>query len=239
MAILVIMLSLIRPALNALKGAGDITSAAYDVAGAIQKARAYAMAHNTYAWVGFYEEDANASVPTNSAPPYAGKGKVVMAIIASKDGTPIVDDTATGTVTLDPLRFDIVYKPTRITGIHLADIGPPSGSASNDSRSDNLSTRSDLPYDAASQGQDASKSRISSDSSNQTTRPFSVQGYTFYKTIRFNPREQANLNGTYPVQRVAEIGLLPTHGSVVDTKAKNVAAIQVTGIGGKVNIYRP
>jgi type II secretory pathway pseudopilin PulG len=235
--IIVIVMALVGPAMNALKTSGDITSAAYDIAGTLEAARAHALAKNTYTWVGFYEEDANSQKPTSAEPPYPGKGKVVLATIASKDGTTIVDDDDSGNVTLDPARFEVILKPTKITGVHLTDVDPPPASPTNP-RSDSLDARSRLPFDASLQGPVTSQNRISSDASEKTRRPFVVQGYTFHKSVRFSPRGEVNINSTYKERRVGEIGLRPAHGPTVDTKTPNVVAIQFTGIGGKINIYR-
>src|SRR6266567_2533322 len=57
MGIIAILMVLVAPAFTSLKSAGDVTGAAYTVKGALDQARTYAMANNTYTWVGFYEED--------------------------------------------------------------------------------------------------------------------------------------------------------------------------------------
>jgi hypothetical protein len=72
--------------------------------------------------------------------------------------------------------------------------------------------------------------------------------YTFVRAVQFSPRGDAqidnstvNANGTaiYPLQTAAEIGLEPTHGNVAPGSIPaNVVAIQFTGIGGNVTIYR-
>ena len=46
--------------------ANGVEMAAHEVAGALETARSYAMANNTYTWVGFFEEDAS-SGSTNPA----------------------------------------------------------------------------------------------------------------------------------------------------------------------------
>jgi hypothetical protein len=68
--------------------------------------------------------------------------------------------------------------------------------------------------------------------------PFVAQGYTFRKTVRFSPRGEANINSTYSLRNVAEIGLRPTHGTTVDTTNPNVVAIQFSGVTGSFKIYR-
>jgi hypothetical protein len=78
---------------------------------------------------------------------------------------------------------------------------------------------------------------ISSDSSDTALYRFTVQNYTFYKTIQFSPRGEANINSQSTLKRVAEIGMKPTHGTTVDT-GRNVVAIQLGGVGGDVIVYR-
>lgn len=229
-AIIVIMASLATPAFNAIKGGGDVTSAAYDIAGSLQAARAYAIANNTYTWVGFYEEDANKSDPTSGAPPYAGKGKVVIGVIASDDGTKLGDASEVGSKPMDPENYTPISKLIKVTGVHLTELDSPSGGQEGASLDDRP------PVDLT--GGAANGNRISSDSSDQTASPFEVQDYTFYKTIRFSPRGEVNVNDTGSSPRVAEIGLRPVRGNVVDQNTPNVVAIQLTGIGGRVNVYR-
>ncbi len=48
-----LLLALIAPAFTTIKGGNDVTSIAYTVKGALDTARTYAKANNTYAWVGF------------------------------------------------------------------------------------------------------------------------------------------------------------------------------------------
>lgn len=232
-----IAMALIAPAFNAIKGGNDVTSAAFEISGLLQQARTYAVTNNTYVWLGFYEEDANANTPTNDSPPYDGRGKVVIALVASKDGTTIVDDSASGTVPLDPARFSPISKLVKLAGIHLTDIGAPPATPPANARSDSLDVRSGLPY-STTQDPQTKRNRISSDADVETVRPFTALGYTFYKTIRFSPRGEANLNSTFKPRRVAEIGLRPARGNVVDANTPNVVAIQLTGIAGRVNIYR-
>jgi len=80
--------------------------------------------------------------------------------------------------------------------------------------------------------------------------PAPIAQYIFSKTLQFSPRGESRINGNnYDVRRVVEIGLLPTHGSAVPTAASgagtstaayngNVIAIQVSGLGSIVKLYR-
>src|SRR5437762_3172400 len=82
--IIAVLLVLIAPAFTTIKGGTDVTGAAYTIKGVLETARTYAKANNTYVWVGFYEEDVSSGTPGT-----AGTGRVVMSIVASKDGTKV------------------------------------------------------------------------------------------------------------------------------------------------------
>jgi hypothetical protein len=202
------------------------------------------MANNTYTWIGFYEEAADASSPTNLPPPYFGKGRIVLAVVASKDGTTKCEDpnsTTSSRIPLTPSLITQLGKLVKIDNVHITDIGAPaSPTPSPTPDSSSLAGRSSLPYTWG--GSFNYENRINSDDThsptNQSLYPFSAQGYTFYKTVRFNPRGEADINASYTLRPVAEIGLKPTHGVTVDTNNPNVVAIQFTGSGGNVKVYR-
>src|SRR5437763_15556419 len=84
MGIIGVLLVLIAPAFTSMKGGTDVTSAAYTIEAVLDTARTYAKANNTYTWVGFYEE--NSPGPSEN-PATSGIGRIVMSIVASKDGT--------------------------------------------------------------------------------------------------------------------------------------------------------
>jgi len=233
--IIAVLLVLIAPAFTSLKSAGDLTSAAYTIKGALDTARTYAKANNTYTWVGFYEEDTTATTPTNNSPAYPGKGRVLLAIVASKDGTKIFEDTDPA-ATLPPDRISQLGKLVRVDGIHLTDIGNPSPTPNPTPIPDTLPARPYTPYTEGSPFDHFN--RISSDSSDTTLFPFATQNYMFYKTIRFSPRGEANINSTYTLKHEGEIGVKPTHGTAVDAGNPNAVAVQFSGIGGNIKIYR-
>src|SRR6266567_4032354 len=87
LSIIGILLVLLAPAFTSLKGGTDVTSAAYTIKGVLDTARTYAKANNTYTWVGFYEENvSNPTSPNADAPPV---GRIIISIVASKDGSKI------------------------------------------------------------------------------------------------------------------------------------------------------
>ena len=69
MGIIAILSSLAIPAFNAIRGGGSLTKAANDVSGILEQARAYAMAQNTYVWVGFKKEGTDTLLVGVSASP--------------------------------------------------------------------------------------------------------------------------------------------------------------------------
>lgn len=80
MAIISLMMAVSVPAFNVLKSTGDTSTAAYDIAGTLEQARAYAMANNTFVYVGFAER----SQMDDSK---AGEGQIVMTAMGSKSGS--------------------------------------------------------------------------------------------------------------------------------------------------------
>src|SRR5206468_10367282 len=97
-----LLLVLIAPAFTTIKGGSDVTSAAYTIKGVLDTARTYAKANNTYTWVGFYEEDVSQPSPVQAGDPRCTGcvGRLVMSIVASKDGTDLganPNSSATGT----------------------------------------------------------------------------------------------------------------------------------------------
>ena len=237
-AIIAILFVLVVPAFTTVKRADEVTNSAYTIKGILERARASAMANNTYVWVGFYEENATASAPTSVAPPYPGFGRLVIAIASSKDGTKIFDN-GDPVAPLPATQFNQLGKLTKLEGIHMTDIGDrPASPPPPTPAPDTLDGRPDFPYTYAKGIGADHYNRLSSDSSDTTRFVFTAQNYTFYKTIRFSPQGEANINGTYAIKQFAEIGLRPTHGNAVDNNSSNIVAVQFSGVGGNFKIYR-
>jgi len=242
-ALIALLAALLVPAFSSLRRADDINTAAREIANAFDQARTYAIQNDTYTWLGIYEESATASAPTNSTPPYPGRGRVILAIVASKDGTTGCQDpssTTSNRIPLTPNQVAQVGKLTKIEGIHLTDIGPPPSPPPSSADPNSIEGRPNFPYASGSPALDY-QNRISNDDAhaplNQTLYPFSAQGYVFCKTIRFNPRGEVNINSTYALRRVAEIGLKGTHADAVETSGATVVAIQFSGVSGTCKIY--
>jgi prepilin-type N-terminal cleavage/methylation domain-containing protein len=83
-AIISIMSVLAFTAFNSIKKAGDVTTASTTIDNVLEQARAYAMANNTYVFVGI--EETNASGPSTGAQTN-GNGRLAIQAFASSDGT--------------------------------------------------------------------------------------------------------------------------------------------------------
>ena len=236
--IIALLLVLIAPAFTTLKSAGDVTSAAYTIKGALDTARTYAKANNTYTWVGFYEENgANPASPNLDTP---AVGRVIMSIVASKDGTIIYNPTNLAQQDLTT-KVTQVGKLAKIDDIHLwTHTDTPSGAGST------FDTRPNVPPTYCIG--DASPSNSTTPFQYPVGNPAPTAQYTFVKAVQFSPRGEARINNStvdanrseiFPLQTAAEIAVEPTHGATAPTSIPaNVVAVQLSGIGGRINIYR-
>jgi prepilin-type N-terminal cleavage/methylation domain-containing protein len=83
-AIISIMSVLAFAAFNSVKKAGDVSGASATISGVLEQARAYAMANNTFVFVGI--EETNINTPSTQ-PQTAGTGRVAVQAFSSNDGT--------------------------------------------------------------------------------------------------------------------------------------------------------
>jgi prepilin-type N-terminal cleavage/methylation domain-containing protein len=229
-----LLLVLIAPAFTTIKGGTDVTGAAYTIKGVLDTARTYAKANNTYTWVGFFEEDV--SQPSPNA---GGIGRIVMSIVASKDGTMIYDPTAPQDLTTSVVQ---VGKLTKVDNVHLwthTDAPSATGTTPFDSR-----PNVPLTYCIG----DASPTNSTTPFQYPVGNPAPAAQYTFIKAVQFSPRGEARINNStlkpdgteaFPLQTAAEIAVEPTHGATVPgSTPANIVAVQFTGVGGDVRIYR-
>src|SRR5437773_10200216 len=183
--IIALLLVLIAPAFTYIKGGTDVTSAAYTIKGVLDTARTYAKANNTYTWVGFFEED---QPPPSTIPVPAGVGRVVMSIVASKDGSIIYNP---GNLAQQDLTTSLtqVGKLTKIDNVHLwTHADTPLGTGST------FDTRPNV----------ASTYCIGDTSPSNSTTPFQypvgnpapAAQYLFVKAVQFSPRGEARINNS-------------------------------------------
>jgi len=228
--IVVILMALIAPAFTSLKSAGDVTSSAYTVKGVLDQARTYAQANNTYTWVGFFEENV-ANPSPNSATPKIGR--IVMSIVASKDGTIVYDPSSPAKI--DTTKLIQLGKLIKIENAHLwTHTDSPSGAGSTYDTRPNVTTTYCLGDTGPPNSLTPFQYPVGS--------PAPAAQYSFKKGVQFSPGGVAqiiNSTTSYSPQPAAEIGLEPTHGNVAPASIPaNVVAIHFTGIGSSVMIYR-
>ena len=238
-AIIAVLLVLLAPAFTNIKSAGDVTSAAYTIKGVLDSARTYAKANNTYTWVGFYEEDVSQS---STNPATAGIGRIVMSIVASKDGTMLYTPPLTSVVTLPSANLIQVGKLTKIENAHLKTFPDPPGTPSDpfNTRPTPGSPPNDLTARIGNDTTDPSTAVAPTSPSLRFPYPLVGTQYSFAKIIQFSSRGESVIdNSNYNFTRICEIGLEPTHGAVVPSSTPaNVFVVQFNGFAGDVKIYR-
>jgi prepilin-type N-terminal cleavage/methylation domain-containing protein len=236
--IIAALLVLVVPAFTSIKSAGDVTGTVYGISGVLDQARSYAMANNTFVWVGFKEVNVSKDASVN--PQTAGTGRVAIAVIASKDGTRGYD--ATNSSLTSPAwtsynngsNFVAVGKLQRFENVHLATNlngpgypPPTTGNMVRPAISDikyvlGRAPASVTPFDwplgsALSSGQ-----------------------YSFQNVVNFDPQGVARIQysgNTDGIVNYIEVGLQQTHGTAVSSGA-NVAAIQIDCMTGSIRKYR-
>ena len=224
LTIMAILVFLAVPAISGLKKSGDLTSAAYEISGAISQSRTYAIANNTYVWLGFFEENGSES---STQPATAGTGRVVICSVASADGT--LPYTATAPAAIPGANLILASKLLKIDNLHLVTFPVTVGGVA-------------IPSPGATANLSIGSTTPAAPSLTSFTYPLTgTTQYTFTKALQFSPQGEArvdNSSATYPLVPVIELGLQSTHGSTIDATSVNLVSIQVTGVGGDVVVYR-
>jgi len=248
-----VLLVLIAPAFTPIKGGGDVTSAAYGIKGLLENARTYAKANHTYVFIGFTEVDSSVDP---SSPPVAGNGRVVVAVVASKDGTRHFKYLTSGQGNDWQSNYADPTKP-EYHGKHLLPVGKLE-------KYENFHFLVDFGAWTSAQHPNSNMGR------NQPTGAFYTLGnagstsatpftwplgsgldsgyqYRFDKVISFDPQGIARITGSTnadEIARVMEIDFQPTHGTIVPPQPinqdiGNQAVIQISPLSGAVRLYRP
>ena len=260
-----LLLVLIAPAFTTIKGGTDVTSAAYTIKGVLDTARTYAKANNTYTWVGFYEEDVSQPSPVQAGDPRCTGcvGRLVMSIVASKDGTDLganPNSSATGTENfIDPTKLTQVTKLVKIGNVHLPLFALGTGAGETFDARPSPSPASDAPFSRFGELNALPPNTAPYEPTNGGLTKFPFQypvgnpaptwQYRFRRTMQFNARGDSRINSTYDNRRVVEVGLLQTHGTATPpprsgggtpfvTWDGNVVAVQINGFAGDVRIFR-
>ncbi len=217
-ALIGILTALLVPALGSIKGAGALSKASSDLAGVFEQARAYAMAQNTYVYVGVQEVDAVSPTSTD------GIGRVAVAAVASKSGQRPANSSA---------ETVAISKVLLLDGAHITNVASL-GSAGNMQR----------PVAAGGPAVDLGQSAAATNY--QFAWPLgAVAGsarYKFSKAVEFDPQGVVRVPTTNSYAQVLqpyiEIGLVTARGNSATTSS-NQAVIQINGITGAARIFRP
>ncbi|XHR27577.1 MAG: Tfp pilus assembly protein FimT/FimU [Chthoniobacteraceae bacterium] len=236
MAIVALIMGFLVPAL--MRKSSNFTASVYKIEALLETARTYAVANNTFVWVGFTELNDTTDYSPGALISGTGTGRIVVTIIASRNGTRGYD------VTTSPLNspacwasysgtnFIAVGKLQYFSNLHLASLGVPPTSG-NMARYDTTVAVGSHKYNLG-------------DSTCVSVTPFAwplgTTSYNFYKVINFDPqgvaRIQYNDNKDTIVPYI-EIGLTPIVGNHAQTTGSNQAAIQIDCMTGATRIYRP
>jgi type II secretory pathway pseudopilin PulG len=224
-AIIAVMTALLAPAFSSIAGGQNLATTASDLQGVLEQARAYAMSKNVYVYVGFEEVDG--SKPASLAPQVSGTGRLAVAIMQTNDG-----DNDFQTASWSPGSWLMEIAPLRhFENVHLTatalpytgNLARPSGNVLQvggpaDATSNNWF---DFPLGSTASGH--------------------VQ-YTFSRVFYFDPQGTpwvSTATSTSPlVYPYLELGLVPAHGNIAST-GSNAAVIQIDGITGATQVYRP
>src|SRR5207247_1669563 len=206
-----LLMVLIAPAFTTIKGGTDVTSAAYTIKGVLDTARTYSKANNTYTWVGFLEENVANPVSPNTDTPKVGR--LIMSIVASKDGTNIAGLSGT----IDPTKLLQLGKLIKIENVHLPlfALGTGTGDTFDARPSPSPATDANFSRFGELNGTAPNTAPLTTphDFQYPVGNPAPAVQYTFSKLLQVSPRGESRVNGdSYDIRRVVEIGLLQTHG---------------------------
>ncbi len=235
------LFALVVPAIKGMTSAADLTRAAYTIQGALDQARMYAVANNTYTWVGFFEED-NAQVSQTPAVP--GVGRVVIALVASRNGTRIYNkaQASAGNPSVQALpasQLVVIGKPIKLNNVHIFNassraIGARAAGVIQDQNIVGLTSQ---PLLFSMQYPLVGTARYTFG-----VRPIGSSGGVQVANgiVQFNPRGEAICDaGPIIVPApVLEIAIKEAHGNRAASGA-NVIALNISGLTGQTTLFRP
>lgn len=246
MGIIALILGLVTPTLRT----NALDQGISGIAGALEQARAYAMANNTYVYVGIAEVDASNAASASSQT--AGIGRVALAAVAMRDGTRGYDvnspDTDWTSGYNNGARLTAISNLQRFENLHITNTLDSKVQSASGPQPATVGTgqmaRLNINY----------YYRLGNSQCVSIT-PFDwplgngIDGgqYHFKKVIQFDPQGIARMARNSDPENIVismEVALQPTHGSTAppvpeDSKLGNHAALQLDTMSGAVRIFRP
>lgn len=198
------------PAITALGRGSQVTHAASTLAGLLEQAREYAVAQNTYVWVGFYQDTSSINMS--------------IVAVASKDGTNLTESTPDLGV-VPNASVDLIYRVQTFKQVQLKEPGDaeltacfaqplmPATSPVNALGKDNMVISVKVPGSA------------------------SASPIRFTRVVQFTPTGSVRNNSTSAINLV-EFGLQPKVAAQ-DKNSRNVVVMRINGFTGLTQVYRP
>jgi prepilin-type N-terminal cleavage/methylation domain-containing protein len=263
MSIIVVLMALLAPSFVNISSANNVSKSVYDIAGILDQARTYAMGNNTFVFVGIAEVDSAYTPTTGTTFVSGGIGKVVIAVVASKDGT-LGFDVTSSTPDTDWKTNYSNYNGVKGNAVNLVAISKlQSFDHAHLSSASTASSPDYIPNPPA--GNNLHRETVSTNGTSsyqlgnsqcKSITPFdwplgSALGsgqYSFTKVINFDPQGVARIrtkSDPDTIVQYMEIGLMPAHGSTYvppptnSSTFGNVAAIQINAMTGANRVYRP
>jgi len=237
LAIITILAVMATPAIQGLQKAGGFTKSVYDLSDSLNLARSYAVAQNTYVYVGLTEVDRTQSPA--ASPQQNGFGRVVFAAVATKDGTSDYstesgwDYSPTIGTSSGPGQGLVQVRPAQnFDFLHIASLQFPNGTGS----MARPTTSFNLP----------SATNPLTGFSLPLGTPLGSGKYNFTgnaaMVLTFNPQGGVLVNGQ--AYQGVEIDLQPAVSNSAPPAPGNVnvgnqAAMVIDGTTGAVTVYRP
>lgn len=237
MAIILVLLGLTVPAFLSITRTSRLTQATGEIAGLLEGARTYAIANNTHVFFGLQEVDMNQDPEV--APQKQGVGRIVIAIMASRDGTRGYDFNrpAASWRNSNEGHLFAISKLRRFDGVHLAaSLGPPPENG---------------PMGKVSGREDVGQYYRLGHPACRSVTPLEDPGHLgrnrFEKVIHFDPQGVARIqyesNGD-ELKQFMELGIQAIDGTRIPSLPSDAniglhSAIQIDCMSGTVRVYRP
>jgi prepilin-type N-terminal cleavage/methylation domain-containing protein len=254
LAIMAILSSLLMTAFNSIGDSQSLAAETSDFQQMLDDARAYAMANDTFVFVGMEEVDASLStgaVPQNLVSSTNG-GRLAAVAVTTQDGTSALGTTNSNAVAISKLR---IFPNVHLQASYYMGPGRKSNTNVTATAPSPLANRALLAAKTYSLGNNATQA-ASVTSSEYFTWPLSgAAQYTFNRLIQYSPDGAACLvapstyvHATYTPTWL-EIDLEEMHGYALATvptytslnKASaghQVVAIQIDGITGSTQLFQ-
>jgi prepilin-type N-terminal cleavage/methylation domain-containing protein len=219
-----LLLAITGPIWNTLSGSSNIAKSSSDIQNIMEQARSYAMANNTYTYVGIWEVDL-LKAQSGTVPLPQGIGRVAIGIFYSPTGLEPLKSgqsiSSANTAQLGKLNY--------FENLHITDLSGQNSVGLLRPTTTNIIT----------------SSTPAAPSGFQWPLTGTVQyPNNLVNVIEFSPQGCARVltGNTYDpsLKDFLELGLMPAHGNTTATNdSKNSAVLQINGTSGAIRLYRP